>query len=86
MKTPDFFVVGGSSCGTTALCTYLTDHPNICFARTNHELHVLGHEDECPEIEGMAPLMPAAGRKYYESRKRARPGRLEHPVCFGKAE
>jgi hypothetical protein len=34
MKTPDFFVVGGSSCGTTALCTYLTDHPNICFART----------------------------------------------------
>lgn len=34
MRTPDFFVVGASKCGTTALCEYLTEHPKVCFAST----------------------------------------------------
>jgi hypothetical protein len=34
MRTPDFFVVGASKCGTTALCEYLAANPHVCFART----------------------------------------------------
>lgn len=29
---PDFFIVGGPRCGTTALSTYLSEHPQICFS------------------------------------------------------
>src|SRR5947209_7116555 len=34
MRTPDFFIVGASKCGTTALSEYLTNHPKVCFAST----------------------------------------------------
>lgn len=34
MRIPDFFIVGASKCGTTALSEYLSQHPRICFART----------------------------------------------------
>ena len=30
---PDFFIVGAPRCGTTALSTYLTEHPRIGFSR-----------------------------------------------------
>lgn len=29
MKKPDFFIVGAPKCGTTALCKYLDQHPDI---------------------------------------------------------
>lgn len=29
MKEPNFFVVGAPKCGTTALCEYMSSHPNI---------------------------------------------------------
>src|SRR5262249_49831018 len=29
---PDFFVVGAPRCGTTSLCRYLAQHPQICFS------------------------------------------------------
>jgi hypothetical protein len=31
--TPDFFLIGAPRCGTTALSTYLTEHPRIGFSR-----------------------------------------------------
>lgn len=34
MQIPDFYVIGGSKCGTTALSEYISEHPNVCFART----------------------------------------------------
>jgi hypothetical protein len=34
MRIPDFFIIGASKCGTTALSEYLRQHPNVCFART----------------------------------------------------
>lgn len=34
MRVPDFFIIGASKCGTTALSKYLSEHPGICFART----------------------------------------------------
>lgn len=34
MRIPDFFVIGASKCGTTALSEYLRQHPSICFSRT----------------------------------------------------
>ena len=30
--TPNFFIVGGQRCGTTAMSTYLRSHPDICFS------------------------------------------------------
>jgi hypothetical protein len=38
MRTPDFFIVGASKCGTTALAEYLAHHPAICFS-LNKEPH-----------------------------------------------
>lgn len=29
IRVPDFFIVGAPRCGTTALYTYLRDHPEI---------------------------------------------------------
>lgn len=29
MKKPDFFIVGAPRCGTTAMCAYLREHPDI---------------------------------------------------------
>jgi hypothetical protein len=34
MRIPDFFIIGASKCGTTALSEYVRQHPNVCFART----------------------------------------------------
>lgn len=31
-RKPDFFVVGAPKCGTTALCHYLSQHPDVCFS------------------------------------------------------
>ena len=31
-KLPDFFIVGASKAGTTAICNSLASHPNICFS------------------------------------------------------
>jgi len=33
MKNPNFFIVGAPKCGTTALSTYLENHPNIFMSR-----------------------------------------------------
>lgn len=33
-RIADFFIIGASKCGTTALSEYLRTHPRICFART----------------------------------------------------
>ena len=32
-KLPDFFIVGASKAGTTAICNSLASHPNICFSK-----------------------------------------------------
>jgi len=31
-KLPDFYIVGASKAGTTAVCDVLADHPDICFS------------------------------------------------------
>lgn len=38
MKRPNFFIIGAPRCGTTALYTYLSEHPNI-FMPEIKELH-----------------------------------------------
>ena len=39
-KRPDFFIVGAPRCGTTALATYLSEHPDIYMAKK--EMHFFG--------------------------------------------
>jgi Sulfotransferase domain len=36
--TPDFFILGAPRCGTTALSTYLAEHPQIGFSRPKETL------------------------------------------------
>lgn len=36
-KKPDFFIVGAPKCGTTALCHYLSKHPDVFVAKTEPE-------------------------------------------------
>jgi hypothetical protein len=33
VQKPNFFILGAPKCGTTALATYLAEHPNILFSR-----------------------------------------------------
>jgi len=44
---PDFFVVGAPRCGTTSLCRYLANHPQICFSRPK-EPHYFARLDGLP--------------------------------------
>lgn len=39
MKTPNFFIVGAPKCGTTAVYTYLSTHPDIFFPERAKEPH-----------------------------------------------
>lgn len=41
MKYPDFFIVGAPKCGTTSMCNYLDQHPDI-FISNPKELNFFG--------------------------------------------
>lgn len=43
MRKPDFFIVGAPKCGTTAMYTYLRQHPEI-FMPDRKELHFFGSD------------------------------------------
>lgn len=43
MRKPDFFIVSAPKCGTTAMYTYLKQHPNI-FMPDRKELHFFGSD------------------------------------------
>jgi hypothetical protein len=52
MPTPDFFIVGAPKCGTTALSTYLREHPNV-FMSWPKEPHFLA--DDFPHYKRDLP-------------------------------
>jgi hypothetical protein len=56
MKIPDFFIVGAPKCGTTALATYLSQHPDVFFS-TPKELGYFGNDIH----HGRRPRLPEAG-------------------------
>ncbi|MBI5352962.1 MAG: sulfotransferase domain-containing protein [Chloroflexi bacterium] len=43
MKRPNFLIIGAPRCGTTALYTYLGEHPNIFLPKVK-ELHYFAHD------------------------------------------
>lgn len=49
---PDFFIVGAPRCGTTAMCRYLSRHPQICFSRPKepHYFSRLDHDPSAQEL------------------------------------
>jgi hypothetical protein len=47
MRKPDFFIVGAPKCGTTAMCHYLTRHPDI-FMCPLKEPHFFGSDIAAP--------------------------------------
>ncbi len=42
MRKPDFFIVGAPKCGTTAMKSYLGEHPEIFMPRSDREPHFFG--------------------------------------------
>lgn len=38
---PNFFIIGGPKCGTTALSEYLRSHPNVCFSAPKEPMYFL---------------------------------------------
>ena len=44
MKKPNAFIIGAPKCGTTALCHYLSQHPEI-FVSDPKEPHYFAHQD-----------------------------------------
>jgi hypothetical protein len=50
MKCPDFYIIGASKCGTTALSDYLCRHPAICFAR-NKEPHFFSDDRPAQKVD-----------------------------------
>ena len=51
MKEPNFFIVGAPRCGTTALYSYLSEHPNI-FMPGVKELNYFA--DDFPNMQKIA--------------------------------
>ena len=43
-KRPNTFVVGAPKCGTTALCTYLSQHPNVFMSEPKEPHYFVGEE------------------------------------------
>lgn len=51
MKKPDFFVVGAPKCGTTAMCDYLAQHPEIFFSPIKEPNYFGKDLSDCQELE-----------------------------------
>jgi hypothetical protein len=66
MKKPDFFLVGAPKCGTTAMCDYLDQHPDI-FISTVKEPNYFGKDLIGPKavnnIEDYLNLFQQAGSR-----------------------
>lgn len=45
MYTPNFFIVGAPKCGTTALASYLADHPDVFMSNPKEPLYYLDERD-----------------------------------------
>lgn len=43
-KRPNTFIVGAPKCGTTALCTYLSQHPNVFVSKPKEPHYFVGDE------------------------------------------
>ena len=48
MPRPSFFLVGAPKCGTTSLCHYLRQHPEIFIPEPNKELNFFASDLELP--------------------------------------
>lgn len=51
MLKPNFFIVGAPRCGTTAMYTYLSEHPNIAMPLYDKEPHYFGTDLISPRFE-----------------------------------
>lgn len=64
MKRPNFFISGAPRCGTTALYTYLSEHPNIFMSEVK-ELNYFA--DDFPNVQKIAFKTPEDYLKLFEN-------------------
>ena len=70
LQFPDFFIVGAPRCGTTAMCRYLSRHPQICFSRPK-EPHYFSRLDHDPSAEELRRDYLEKNFSHYEDRHTA---------------
>jgi hypothetical protein len=70
LQFPDFFIVGAPRCGTTAMCRYLSRHPQICFSRPK-EPHYFSRLDHDPTPEELRRDYLNKRFGHFEDRHRA---------------
>ena len=75
MKRPNFFISGAPRCGTTALYTYLSEHPNI-FMPEVKELNYFA--DDFPNVQKIAFKTPEDYLKLFANAN-------EHHLAVGEA-
>ena len=59
-KSPNTFIVGAPKCGTTAMCNYLAQHPNVFMSKPKEPHYFVGSE------------MPGKAREFAETERYAR--------------
>jgi Sulfotransferase domain len=69
MRVPDFFIVGAPKCGTTALASYLRDHPDLYLSRVKEPNYFCF---DAPALRGIYDRPDAYDRLF----ARARPEHL----------
>ena len=68
MRIPDFFIIGASKCGTTALSDYLSRHPNICFAH-NKEPHFFSDDFPVQKLDNTLEEYWRRNYSHFDARK-----------------
>ena len=53
---PGFFIVGAPRCGTTAMSTYLSGHPEVCFSVPKENHFFALHEKSSVQSQGTLSL------------------------------
>lgn len=67
-RIPDFYIIGASKCGTTALSEYLRQHPNVCFARTK-EPHFFSDDRPVQKVDATLEQYWRRNFSYYDPGK-----------------
>ena len=79
VRKPDLFIVGAPKCGTSALSTYLRQHPQVFMARWK-ELHYFGSDVRYPQ----RPSLEEFHSHFAEARDELRVGEASTSYLFSR--
>lgn len=80
MTLPNFIIFGGPKCGSTSLCNYLAQHPDIYISVKKEPNFFLYDEDEIIESRGQVNSL-----EYYEHFFAKHPKKVQNEKALGEA-